>query len=1756
MALGVFNEIDPNAETFSAWLAKSNEMIRIFEGQGPGLHSAMTAIDGGWAETIGNAILTGEMVANVMVVHDELRGGDNLANGTLFVSTNTTFQDTSDIVFVDSTIKLEVTNNTEIHQSLLVADVGGGSLAAAARIYGNTFVEEYLEIGSQPLGSLNHTTADSLKITGANVVFNTYSSNSVSLIRTSVDGDLEISADVGANGTGVTFIDMNVDGINAISIDSANVDFYNNTGVATKMRWVGDTDTSEGSLLIRKLLPIANAALDVDGEARVDSLIVDGSVTSNAYVGNNTYDDATLLHSHFVNIRKGDIETSGIVWQTTTGSTSNWSDTRIDVDGTESLILSVDDTVRGITTADIDLKTAGVRRVTTYANGDVAFTNNGVDQVIWDDSRGTQGYFRHLDDVRATWGADDDFNIFHNGTHSYIVDTGTGNTYLQTDTNFLVTNQAGTANSIVANTVGEVSLYHNNDRKLQTNAYGVEITGEANTDTLRVSGDGHFDGSTDGISPTLDSNNIEWLSLSNTMNFDDDTYLEFGTSGDFKIHHDGSHTYMQDTAGVGNVYLDTNTFIVRNAAGNENMIRALQDTSVTLYYNNGIKIETTDIGVEITGEANTGTLNVRGDARFESDALSADEEALTWTAATRTMNWHDNAVASFGTDGTDLLIYHDGSASWIQEAGAGNLIIEGTDMTLRATDDSRYLRGVDGTVTTARTELYSPGDDLIALTANSDQVHITNLANTNTLRVRSTSLFENNISIEGSDSTEGVSWDKTANTMNFNDNNFLTFGTTADLSIYHDVNNSVIRDSGTGDLILEATNLNLRATDGTRYALFTDGAGLQFFSPTSNTEEVVINDDGLFVTNEANTDTLTVRNTSLFQNDMSIEGSTSAVTVTWDKSANNLQLLDNNYISFGALDDLRLYHTGTTSHIENQVGELVIDQTANDEDIVIRSDDSLGGVTDYIRADGSTGEVVLSHYGTTKLQTKVGGIVVTGNTVADGFVAGDNEKLQLGDSQDLELYHNTTNSVVENNTGALVIQNNANDNDVVIKSDDSAGGLADYIRADGSSGEVILYHYGSPKLATKTTGVVVTGRVDADGFRAGDGELIQLGDAQEFQIVHTAAGDSTISETGGGDLILQANNLILESTTGENYFQGTADGGAIVYFNGLNRLETTNAGATLTGTLIADGVTVGDNEIIQLGTTMQLYNDGAISYINETGTGSLVLQGNNIILESTTGENYLQAVADGATSIYWGGTSAGIKLNTTQTGVNVTGETDTDTLLVSGTSSLRDDIGIQGSTNADTVTWDKSANTLNFDDNNFVTFGTSADLQIYHDTNNSFIREQGTGQLNIDGSIVAIRDVTDGHAIATFTDGAGVVLRHNNSTKFETSSTGATLTGTLVADGVTVGDDEIIQLGTTMQLYNDGANSYIVETGTGDLNIQSNNLVLESTAGESYLVGQSDSSVSIFYNGASKLNTTATGVNVTGNVVSDGLNVDGGSYVSGSTRLGSAVAPTATLDVTGNAKISTTLEVTSNISTNGNVLPLTEFNDLGSLTARWDAFLGDVQIGDTKNILPEVTATSAATGSDVGSDALRFNIYGHIGDFTGAVQVDGNITTDGDVTLTTGDLTVSTGGLTVQNDSTFNSNVVFTNIQVNGTANIQLLELESIVANNVALIGNGQVDVATNAVTTLDSFPLSQSRGLKYMVQGDNGNPASAFVIEIMVAHNDTNVFFTRYAEVSNAFDCTLTPVINGTDMQLRVECPSGAVGNVHSFNIVRTEVR
>ena len=88
---------------------------------------------------------------------------------------------------------------------------------------------------------------------------------------------------------------------------------------------------------------------------------------------------------------------------------------------------------------------------------------------------------------------------------------------------------------------------------------------------------------------------------------------------------------------------------------------------------------------------------------------------------------------------------------------------------------------------------------------------------------------------------------------------------------------------------------------------------------------------------------------------------------------------------------------------------------------------------------------------------------------------GDNVKATFGAGNDLQIYHDSANSLLSNLTGELIIRNNSDDKDIYLQSDDSAGGVTTYIQVDGSNGSVNLRHYGTTKLATTSNGIDVTG---------------------------------------------------------------------------------------------------------------------------------------------------------------------------------------------------------------------------------------------------------------------------------------------------------------------------------------------------------------------------------------------------------------------------------------------------------------------------------------------------------------------------------------------------------------------------------------------------------------------------------------------------------------------------------------------------------
>ena len=96
--------------------------------------------------------------------------------------------------------------------------------------------------------------------------------------------------------------------------------------------------------------------------------------------------------------------------------------------------------------------------------------------------------------------------------------------------------------------------------------------------------------------------------------------------------------------------------------------------------------------------------------------------------------------------------------------------------------------------------------------------------------------------------------------------------------------------------------------------------------------------------------------------------------------------------------------------------------------------------------------------------------------------------------------------------------------------------------------------------------------------------------------------------------------------------------------------------------------------------------------------------------------------------------------------------------------------------------------------------GGSDELQIYHQSSNgnSIIKEAGSGTLSIqtNGSNINIYDTANSRFMAQFNTGGACQFRHGADVRLETTSTGGTVTGRLLTDGVSMGDSEELLIGT------------------------------------------------------------------------------------------------------------------------------------------------------------------------------------------------------------------------------------------------------------------------------------------------------------------------------------------------------------------------
>jgi len=145
------------------------------------------------------------------------------------------------------------------------------------------------------------------------------------------------------------------------------------------------------------------------------------------------------------------------------------------------------------------------------------------------------------------------------------------------------------------------------------------------------------------------------------------------------------------------------------------------------------------------------------------------------------------------------------------------------------------------------------------------------------------------------------------------------------------------------------------------------------------------------------------------------------------------------------------------------------------------------------------------------------------------------------------------------------------------------------------------------------------------------------------------------------------------------------------------------------------------------------------------------------------------------------------------TNLVVDGLSDLDELNVAGITTLNTDVEFVGPTAGITSAyWDSSENLLNFKDDVKATFGTGGDLQIYHTGSDSRIRDQGTGDLVIEGQNVNITNVQNGNSMIKGNAGGSADLYYDGDRKFGTTGIGVSIYNAGLSTATITGPSEII----------------------------------------------------------------------------------------------------------------------------------------------------------------------------------------------------------------------------------------------------------------------------------------------------------------------------------------------------------------------------
>ena len=211
---------------------------------------------------------------------------------------------------------------------------------------------------------------------------------------------------------------------------------------------------------------------------------------------------------------------------------------------------------------------------------------------------------------------------------------------------------------------------------------------------------------------------------------------------------------------------------------------------------------------------------------------------------------------------------------------------------------------------------------------------------------------------------------------------------------------------------------------------------------------------------------------------------------------------------------------------------------------------------------------------------------------------------------------------------------------------------------------------------------------------------------------------------------------------------------------------------------------------------------------------------------------------------------------------NITGHNLHSTGIITATSFVGSGANLTG------ISQVGGSTGVDFNDNVKIRLGTGNDLEIFHDGSTASIIKTKTGdQLSLQSDLFWVRNSANSESIIKGIADGAVELYFDNTKRIETTTHGASITGKLdLSSDLDMGDNDFIKLGDgdDLTISHDATNSTI-HNQTGNLRVRNaGEFQVTKSSTENMLIAKPDGAVELYFNNSKNLETTSTGVSVTG----------------------------------------------------------------------------------------------------------------------------------------------------------------------------------------------------------------------------------------------------------------------------------------------------